>query len=242
MSHLVIADGHYTGVAGEADRLSQLLSQVDGLEELSILGDLLELWIGLAGLETEWQKQLFAPLFELRAQGVFLRYLMGNKDYHIDAWNERHGLFDEVLAESTVVDSPQGPLHLAHGDLVNHRDRQYRRWRRLSHSAPFSLAFRAMPRRWLAGLSDRVATGMERTNREHKSYFPENELRARARELPPGRATLIYGHFHLHRELEEGDKRIITLPFLGDDNAGILIDERGFARIEAPTNSVGAGA
>jgi UDP-2,3-diacylglucosamine pyrophosphatase LpxH len=231
--HFLVGDGHYLNRPGEAERWRRLLERaVDrGAREVSVLGDLFELWIGL--IEQPWQDEIFAPLRELRRQGVRLRYVVGNKDYFVAEWNARAKLFDEVLDPGGRLDSPQGPLHLAHGDLVNARDRQYRAWRRVSRSAPFALTMRAVPRRWLSGVAERVAGGMQRTNRYHKSYFPEAELRARASELGPGAALMVYGHFHVHRELEEGDKRIVTLPFLGGEGAGLLLTAAGLERIDA---------
>jgi UDP-2,3-diacylglucosamine pyrophosphatase LpxH len=235
MSHLVVGDGHYFGAPDEPDRWSSLLRQATatGVTEISILGDFFELWLGLPGLETEWQERLWVPLRELKARGVRLRYVVGNKDYFIREWNQRHQLFDAVVEKNVSLDGPAGPLHLAHGDLVNRADHQYRAWRAFSRSLPVQLKIKFLPRRWLAKLGEKAAAKMQSTNRYHKSYFPEDQLRARARELPPGPATMIYGHFHAFHELTEGDKKIITLPFLGAENAGVLITAGGIRRFPA---------
>lgn len=199
------------------------------MREISIVGDFLELWIGLSGLESAWQEPLFAPLRELKKSGVILRYVWGNKDYFVAEWNRRHSLFDEVT-DRAVVASPAGLLHLEHGDLVNEQDRPYRLWRAVSRSTPFSLLAKAMPRALLARAADNAAKKMQATNRYHKSYFPEAALRARARALPPGPATLVFGHFHQFHELAAGDKKIVTLPFLGAEHAGIWVDATGMRR------------
>ncbi len=235
VTHFIAADGHFVGAPGEAERFASLLALARdrGACEVSLLGDLFELWLGLRGLESPWQRRVLAPLEQLKGDGVKLRYVVGNKDYFIDAWNERHRLFDEVVAGSCIVSSPQGPLLLAHGDLVNRADRQYRLWCALSRSRVFSWGVRALPRTSLAHLATRVAEGMKKTNRYHKSYFPELQLRARAQEQPRGALTLVFGHFHVHQELAEGDKRIITLPFLGAENAGLLVCDDGFVRLAA---------
>jgi UDP-2,3-diacylglucosamine hydrolase len=234
MSHLIVGDGHFCGAPGEADGWARLLqaAQAAGVREVSILGDFLELWIGLRGLDAAWQEPLLAPLRELKAAGVTLRYVWGNKDFFIDDWNRRAELFD-VVTDRLRLETSTGPLYLEHGDLVNRADRQYRLWRALSRSGPFSLLARALPRRWLARAAERAAEKMRATNRYHKSYFPEDQLRARARVLPPGPATLVFGHFHLHRELTEGDKKIISLPFLGGEGAGIWLDAAGARKFTA---------
>ena len=235
MSHLIVGDGHYFGAPDEPERWSSLLSAATqaGVTEISILGDFFELWLGLSGLETPWQEKLWAPLREMKSRGVKLRYVVGNKDFFVKEWNQRHQLFDAVIEKSVTLDSLAGPLFLSHGDLVNHADRQYRAWRAFSRSAPVQLMIKSLPRGWLARLGEKTAVKMQSTNRYHKSYFPEDQLRARARELPPGPATMIYGHFHSFHELQESDKKIITLPFLGAENAGVLITSSGIHRFPA---------
>lgn len=228
MSHLIVGDGHYCGTPGEASGWTRLLAaaRAQGVREVSILGDFFELWIGLKGLDAAWQQPLFAPLRELQTAGVTLRYVWGNKDFFIEDWNRRAELF-AVVSDQLRLETSAGPVYLAHGDLVNRADRQYRLWRALSRSAPFSLLARALPRRWLSQAAERAAEKMRGSNRYHKSYFPEAQLRTRARALPPGPATLVFGHFHVHHELTEGDKKIITLPFLGGECAGIWLDDAG---------------
>ena len=234
MSHLIVGDGHYCGAPGEAEGWKRLLQAAKkaGVREISILGDFLELWIGLEGLDAPWLEALLAPLRELQSSGVTLRYVWGNKDYFIADWNRRSGLFAAV-ADRMQLESAAGPLHLAHGDLVNAADRQYRAWRAFSRSGLVSVLARALPRGLLARAAERAAEKMRGSNRYHKSYFPEAQLRARARELPPGPATLVYGHFHAHHELTEGDKKIITLPFLGGECAGIWLDTAGAREFSA---------
>jgi UDP-2,3-diacylglucosamine pyrophosphatase LpxH len=235
MTHLVVGDGHYFGAPDEPARWSALLAAATqaGVTELSILGDFFELWLGLSRLETPWQETLWAPLREMKSRGVKLRYVVGNKDFFVKEWNQRHQLFDAVIEKSVLLESAAGPIHLAHGDLVNHADHQYRAWRAFSRSAPIQLFIKSLPRSYLARLGEKTAAKMQGTNRYHKSYFPEDQLRAHARELPPGPATMIYGHFHAFHELQEGEKKIITLPFLGAENAGVLITSSGIHRFPA---------
>ena len=229
-----MGDGHYTGQQGEAKRWAALIERARRrqVREISILGDFFELWIGLPGMEEAWQHAFFEPLRALREHGVYLRYVVGNKDYFVEEWNRRHKIFDVVVNPGCAMASQQGLLYLAHGDLVNAQDRQYRLWRWFSRSLMVCWLMKLTPRSWLRRLSQRVASGLQRTNLDNKRDFPEQQLRARARELPRGPATMVYGHFHVYRELSEGDKRVITLPFLGAENAGILISDKGIVRVE----------
>lgn len=235
MSHLIVADGHYCGAEGETQRWRTLLdaAQTAGVDEISILGDFFELWIGLEGLFAGWQQALFEPLRRAKQAGCRLRYVVGNKDYFVESWNQREALFDEVADPSCVVDSVAGQLHLAHGDLVNQADRQYRAWRAVSRGGPLPWLVRALPRRFVGRRAERVAERMKATNLRHKSYFPEDQLRGRARELCARSATLVFGHFHQYRVIREGDKTVVTLPFLGTENAGVLVTAEGLKRFAA---------
>lgn len=228
----MIGDGHFRGGRDELHRWSRLLdrAQADGMEELSILGDLFELWLALDDVMPAWQHAMLKPLRRLRDQGIHLRYAVGNKDYFVEGWNRTRELFHNVIVNPMRLSSPLGPLYLAHGDLVNDKDTQYRAWRAVSRSLPVRALARAMPSTWLRRVGDQLAKQLEGTNRSHKMYFPERALEARARELPSGPATQIYGHFHVYRELHFGEKRVITLPFLATENAGVWIDGQGIRR------------
>ena len=235
MGHLIIADGHYTNAPHERARWEQLLHQASaaGVRELSILGDFFELWVALPGAMPSWQQAFVDALRPLQQQGVKVRYVMGNKDYYIAQWNRHAAVFAEVVEVATTIASPVGPVHLEHGDLVNQADRAYQRWRRFSRSRPLHLLGRLLPRWAMRPLANGLARWLKGTNRVHKSYFPEMALRQRARAMPPGPLTLMFGHFHSHKVLQEGDKRIITLPFLATDNAGLWIDRRGISLFPA---------
>ncbi|MEM6734239.1 MAG: hypothetical protein AAF658_21930, partial [Myxococcota bacterium] len=174
MNHILVGDGHYRGAPGELERWSALVARVEahGVQAFSILGDFFELWLAVDGVMPPWQHSMLEPVRALKERGVTLRYVIGNKDYFVAEWNRRHALFDEVVDGTVVVPSPSGPLHLAHGDLVNYADTQYRRWRAFSRSWPVRALARALPNRWLRSLGERVAQGLEGVRR-HLAREPE---------------------------------------------------------------------
>lgn len=231
MSLLFVGDGHYTGAPGEAAAWRGLIDRalVSGLTHLVLLGDFFEVWVGLPGLEVPWHEEFFAPLREARARGVKLDYVVGNKDYFVEEWNARSQVFDRVVDGVLELDTPAGRIHCAHGDLVNRADRQYRAWRAFSRSAAVRALARATPRSWLGALSQRLERELRRTNRHHKSYFPEAELVAYVERLDPRPAFAFFGHFHVHRALEVGTTRVFTLPFLGAECAGLWLPKTASA-------------
>lgn len=236
-AHLLIGDGHFRGAAHETDAFTGLLEEAcrQGATEVSILGDFLDLWVALPGTIAPGEAALVAVLRTFKARGVKLRYVVGNRDYLLSEWNAREALFDEVIEERVTLATPLGPLHLAHGDLVNLADRQYRRWRAFSRGPLLHALAYALPRPTMLRLAEAMAARLKRTNQQHKSYFPEDALRHYARSLGDAPATLVFGHFHQHRDFVEGNKRIVTLPFLGGDNAGILVTPQGLTRVNGPT-------
>ncbi len=232
-AHLLIGDGHYRGEPGEAMALTRLLTRAlaQGATELSILGDFFDLWVALPQTQAPGETPLVTVLRSFKARGLKLRYVVGNRDYLVPEWNTREHLFDEVVTESVTLDTPAGLLHLAHGDLVNLADRPYRSWRAFSRGPLVHGLAHALPKRAMLALANRMAQRLKHTNQRHKSYFPEAALRDYARRLPDAPATLVFGHFHLHREFTEGNKHIVTLPYLGGDNAGVLITSTGLHRL-----------
>jgi UDP-2,3-diacylglucosamine hydrolase len=235
MRHLIVGDGHYNNRPGELQRWQRLLEQAlrDDVDEISILGDFFELWIALPGLMPAWQDAFLEPLRALRARGVYLRYVVGNKDYYVDTWNRRSRLFDEVVATDVVIACSRGPLYLAHGDLVNTADRQYRLWRAFSRSGFIRFVGRALPAFVMKRLSLAIAARLQTTNLEHKSYYPESSLRALAEQWRERCAVMVFGHFHVHREFEHAGIQVVTLPFLCSQNAGMLVQDEGISLFSA---------
>ncbi len=239
-SHLFIGDGHFIGAQEEEQKLKALVDSClrAHVSEVSILGDLFELWIGLAQCDPPGIDTIIQQLQRLKEKGVRLRYVCGNKDYFIHDWNERHGIFYEVIDNDCRLpvcagkDPTPTELVLAHGDLVNRADRQYQLWRAVSRCGPFRLLMRLLPRTILARLAKKTAQAMTTTNRYHKSYFPEALLHSHARQHknPTQFTTFIFGHFHEHHHIEEQEAkyRIITLPFLGNDYTGVLLEAGEF--------------
>jgi UDP-2,3-diacylglucosamine pyrophosphatase LpxH len=109
------------------------------------------------------------------------------------------------------------PAHLAHGDLVNRRDHQYRAWRAVSKNRLAFAAFNLIPLRRRARLVDDLERGMATTNMKARGGFPMDECLnyARAR-LRRGTEILVFGHFHEERRIavEEGGRRgtVYVLP------------------------------
>jgi len=192
------------------DRLGESATRV------VLLGDLFNLWIGGEGMEQPHQTAVVERLAALRRRGVVVRYLEGNRDYRIGR-SYTGTAIDEASDEGLVERLGGHSLYAAHGDLVNLEDRNYRRWRRLSRSAPVWALFRLLPHGRRMRLAERLERRFRRTNLDYKREFPEAQVRAYAATLfRQGHDTVVLGHFHVEKDLSAGDEqgfgRILVLP------------------------------
>jgi UDP-2,3-diacylglucosamine hydrolase len=186
------------------------------IRTLVILGDLFAVWIGSPDLLRRHHRDVIDALARLRGRGCDLVYVEGNHDYFLGRLYP-HNLFDSFSTESLDLVLAGRRVHLAHGDLVNHRDRQYRAWRSVSKSRLFFSVFSLLPARTRLSIADGLEKHLARTNLEFRLGFPseECEIYARAR-IRAGAETLVFGHFHDERRLDfrEGDRTgsVFVLP------------------------------
>ncbi len=212
----IVADAHLSGPGGSAGPLVEQLRALpgQGCERLVLMGDLFQAWVGFRSFETADVRAVDAALRELRARGVRVDYVEGNRDFFL-AGSPYAGAFDRVALETSF--EVRGVRYLAvHGDGLNDRDWKYRFWRRLSKSAMVRLAVRATPR----ALANRMVHSTERrlskTNFKHRAALPEAAIRAYAeRRLAEGHDVLLLGHFHEPRvwKVAGGEVRLLDAWF-----------------------------
>jgi UDP-2,3-diacylglucosamine hydrolase len=180
-----------------------------------LMGDLFNLWIGDRALEQPHQRAVIEALTRLRAQGVVVRYVEGNRDYRVAS-----AYLDTALdaSSASALCERRGTrcLRAIHGDLTNPADRQYRLWRRISRSTLFWTLFRCLPAGRRLRLAESIERRMRRSNVAFKGAFPEAEVRQYAQQLLlPGESDLVLGHFHVEKELEldgGAQRRVWVLP------------------------------
>jgi UDP-2,3-diacylglucosamine hydrolase len=227
-----LADGHLT-----RDDPARLEVLVRALEELGrtcaavcVLGDLFEVWLGVRAREPHVAR-VGEALAGLRAAGVRTVYVAGNRDFAIGR-GATAGLFDEVAEEEIVERFGARSYCLAHGDLVNVADRQYRLWRRFAKGLLAPAALALLPDRATLALAARFERGLRATNRRHKMVFPEDACRAWAgSRVGAGADFAVVGHFH--REVclpvTAGGRSgtFLSLPFWHDEPRPVLFDRQG---------------
>ncbi|MDH3254710.1 MAG: UDP-2,3-diacylglucosamine diphosphatase [Acidobacteriota bacterium] len=216
MAFAVVADAHLGGPGGPAD---PLVRQLDDLrfrdcEQLVLLGDLFQVWVGNPRFETADIAAVVAALRRVREDGIPVHYIEGNRDFFV-AGSSYENVFDTVGDELAITSG--GKRYLAiHGDGINEKDHLYRFWRRVSKNRLSRMAMNRLPL-WLAR---RLVFGFERelgkTNFKHKKNLPQEVILDFARSrLAEGFDALILGHFHepFRRSLDRGEVIVLDAWF-----------------------------
>src|SRR6185369_3129686 len=102
MSVALIADAHLSGPGGPAGPLVEQLRALpgQGCRRLVLMGDLFQAWVGFRSFETEDVRAVVAALRDLRAQGVEVEYVEGNRDFFL-AGSPYADAFDRVALEAS---------------------------------------------------------------------------------------------------------------------------------------------
>jgi UDP-2,3-diacylglucosamine hydrolase len=208
----VIADAHLGGPGGAPEPLLRQLDEIaaGGCRHLVLLGDLFQVWVGRRRFLTPEIERVVAALRRLRAGGVRVDYVEGNRDFFL-AGSPCADAFDRVARE-VAFDAGSRRCLAVHGDGLNDRDRQYLFWRWLSKSALSRLLVSSLP----AALARRAVGATERrlaeTNFKHKRRIPEEAIvRYGERRLRQGFDLLLLGHFHEERRWRLGAGEIWLL-------------------------------
>src|SRR5437867_56587 len=202
----LLGDAHLRESDREVAAFVQFLDALPrDVRTLAILGDLFAVWIGSPDLVRRHHRDVIEALGSLRARGCSLLYVEGNHDFFL---RRLYGasLFDHLATDAIDLPLAGRRAHLAHGDLVNRRDRQYLAWRALSKNRLFFSAFSLLPAATRLRIADRLEERLARTNLNFRRGFPLAQCEAYARRrIAGGDEILVFGHFHeeLHFEFEE---------------------------------------
>jgi UDP-2,3-diacylglucosamine hydrolase len=196
----LVADSHLGDHRAPPEGFLAMLERLPQARLLVLMGDLCKVWLALPKFWDRQARTLLAGLQALRAKGVPIWFVVGNREFFVPreaAAAQALGLpFDAIVPDAAVLRWGERRYGLSHGDLVNRRDAQYLKWRRLARSGAFAAAFRAIP----GPLARRIARGLERrmasTNQEIKIRYPADELEAFAAAVLEGLDGFFIGHFH----------------------------------------------
>lgn len=195
-----VSDAHIEGEKDEIQIFLAFLNQLKGsIRVLYILGDLFNLWLGPKKMIMPYQEPIIQAFQQLVTSGVMVKYVEGNRDYYLSE-SYLGSPFTEISSSYLEERIGGKKFYLAHGDMINHRDKPYRYWRKLSRSRVFYTVFNLLPSQAGIFLANYLEKKFRGTNRKHKSYFPMESCREFAQLVfDQGYDRIILGHFHQER-------------------------------------------
>ena len=163
---------------------------------LYILGDLFDYWAGDDDCDAPLNKSVITALAELRASGVPVNFMHGNRDFLAgDEFSRRSGL--TMLPDLIHITLFGTPTVLLHGDTLCTDDHEYMIFREKIRSASWAANFLSKP------ITERKAiiSGLRRQSEEEKRSKTDlimdvctDTVEALLRGL--GYPRLIHGHTH----------------------------------------------
>jgi UDP-2,3-diacylglucosamine hydrolase len=142
---LLLSDVHLS--AAQADITARFLHclkhQLQGVDQLFILGDLFEFWIGDDAADA-LADRVSASLACIAGSGVQIYFMHGNRDFLIgEQYAAAAGM--QLLPDPTIVDSGGQRMLLAHGDAWCIDDHAYQALRQQVRDPAWQAEFLALP-------------------------------------------------------------------------------------------------
>ncbi len=208
VSDLHLAPGDGAGI----DRFAAFARKLPGaVDELLVLGDLFDSYVGTRHLSLEGYRPVVRALDMLVGNGVPVTCLHGNRDFLLDeGFTKATGA--RVAGDEVAFTSGDRRFLAVHGDLFCVRDVRYQAMRRKLRSPIVRLASRTLPLSWLL----RAAGGLRAKSRaEIAAKTPremgivDEEVRSRLRE---GFDVVLCGHVHDPATRQLGEGTLVVLP------------------------------
>lgn len=197
MPALLVSDLHLDASRPEATTcfLRFLAGPGRDADQLYILGDLFEAWVGDDAADAHGSA-VAAALAAFTATGRRCAFLAGNRDFLLGSgFATRAGI--ELLADEHVAELAGVRALLMHGDLLCTDDRAYQRYRALVHRPLVRAAFLSLP----VAIRRRVAAHLRVRSQAANAGKAESIMDVNGRAVRSaldrhGVTTLVHGHTH----------------------------------------------
>ena len=214
MKQLFVADLHLSPdhprlVRGFLDLLQHYQGKID---ELYILGDWFEAWIGDDD-HSAWLDTIVDALQEFVAHGSKVFFMHGNRDFALgQRFMQR---FDgQLLTQDTLsIAHPNIKVIVEHGDALCTDDEDYQRFRKIIRNKLLLNALLKLPLKLRRGIANYARRKSQQSQQQKESYIMDVNADAVKNRLAQY-DVLLHGHTHrpaIH-EYENGKKRYV----LGD--------------------------
>lgn len=208
------SDFHLTDAQPEGVEtfLSFLENRVRGAEAFYVLGDLFNLWIGPAQLDTPGLKPVFAALEDLATDGIRVSLFHGNRDFLLGE-REARFLKADIPGESLSVTLEGKRIFLTHGDIFCARDLAYQRMKKVIRSPLVRGLSRLLPgfaTRYLAGALRRRSVDAVAAKRGSETSISLPDVDSFA--VDKGYDVVICGHVHESNDVDlDSGARLLVL-------------------------------
>jgi UDP-2,3-diacylglucosamine hydrolase len=168
MSTLFISDLHLSPNQPELIQVTVdfLAQQAPKIDQLYILGDLFNTWLGDDIVPDEFQP-LIDQLTKLHQVGIKSYLMVGNRDFMMGkAFSARCGM--TLLPDPTLIKLGTHKVLLMHGDSLCTDDVSYQRYRRWSRNRFIQRCFLMLSANYRQGISDKIKQ-KSRQQKQHKS-------------------------------------------------------------------------
>ena len=226
MSAVLISDLHLQ--ASEPSLLEKfekfLSSKVNGFNNLFILGDLFETWIGDDD-ESEFNKKIIEILKKVSADGIKVFLMHGNRDFLIGE-NFCKSINAELLSDYHIYEDGDSKILLLHGDTLCTDDIRYQEFRKLVRNESWRGDFLSKP------LKERleIASGLremsnEETGDKKNEIMDVNQESVRKVSNEFSIKKMIHGHTHRPFIHEDKDLvRVVLSDWENEVNYATIID------------------
>jgi UDP-2,3-diacylglucosamine hydrolase len=198
------------------DGFLSFLESLDDAQELYILGDFFEVWIG-DDYSNEYIELINQALKQCADKGTKIYFMHGNRDFLVGQ-NWCHKAHCELLAENTLITLGSDKVLLMHGDSLCTDDIEYMKVRGMLRNPQWQqeLLSKSIPERIEFAKQVRSES---KESQKGKSYdiMDVNQLAVDNALSKADCPTLIHGHTHrpdIHQWNFEGQER--TRYVLGD--------------------------
>ncbi len=206
-------------------------------DELFILGDLFEAWIGDDD-NTDFAAVVKNDLYNVTRRGIGLSVQHGNRDFLMGKRFSRE-TGATILPDYYIYERFGQRALLMHGDLLCTDDVLYQRFRRKVHNPIYNFIVRNLP----LSRRKKIADKWREQSKDMNKNKPENIMDVNDGAVSDVMQkyqvnTLIHGHTHrpaVHK-LDGGDTRIV-LGDWGETLWWICANENGFALLSQPIDN-----
>jgi UDP-2,3-diacylglucosamine pyrophosphatase LpxH len=225
---LIVADAHLGQRRGDAAVMVALLERAAaaGVGEVVYLGDGFQYLIGMSKFWTGAVREILAVWDRLRASGIRVVVVEGNRDFFLDEPELARRL--DWAGRCYDLSAGGRRYRLVHGDRVNRRDLQYRFWASVSKSTVARLWARLLPRRTAVAIVRSMEARLATTNRRYRYVKPVADLRRAAEAAwADGVDVMLWGHFHSLWEHRQGERLAMVVPGWLETRTALLVEADG---------------